>query len=29
LGHPGGDAVAADTRLPYVVGEPGAIMLWC
>ena len=29
LGHPRGDAVAADTRLPHVVGEPGAIILLC
>ena len=26
LGHPGGDAVAADPGLPHVVGEPGAII---
>ena len=25
LGHPGGDAVAADTRLLYVFGEPGPV----
>jgi hypothetical protein len=25
LGHPGGDAVAADTGLLHVIGEPGAI----
>ena len=29
LGHPGGDAVAADPRLPHVVGQPGAIMRRC
>ena len=27
LGDAGGDAVAADTGLPHVVGEPGAIIL--
>src|SRR5271163_4635119 len=25
LGHPGSDAVAADTGLPHVIGEPGAV----
>ena len=29
LGHQGGDAVAADPRLPHVVGQPGAIMRRC
>ncbi len=29
LGHPGGDAHAADPGLPHVVGQPGAIMRRC